>query len=109
MVSANKIANKPNFSTENVETLAAVFYNEITNNFVEGGDGMLPISGVRISVPELSPGELPRDGLARLANLNPQKHIYIHGGAGYGKTTLLAQLARSTETAACSPECGQSF
>jgi len=100
MVSANKIANKPNFSTENVETLAAVFYNEITNNFVEGGDGMLPISGVRISVPELSPGELPRDGLARLANLNPQKHIYIHGGAGYGKTTLLAQLARSTETAA---------
>jgi len=60
---------------------------------------MLPISGARLSVPELSPGELPRDGLVRLANLNPQKHIYIHGGAGYGKTTLLAQLARAAETA----------
>ena len=59
---------------------------------------MLPISGARLSVPELSPGELPRDRLVRSANLNPQKHIYIHGGAGYGKTTLLAQLARTTET-----------
>ena len=76
----------------------AAFYNKITNNSVEGGDGMLPISGARLSVPELSPGELPRDRLVRSANLNPQKHIYIHGGAGYGKTTLLAQLARTTET-----------
>jgi len=32
-----------------------------------------PISGARLSVPELGQGELPRGGLVRSVNLNPQK------------------------------------
>lgn len=60
---------------------------------------MLPISGARLSVPKGGPGELLRDELVRSADREPQKHVYIHGGAGYGKTTLLSQLARSADAA----------
>jgi LuxR family maltose regulon positive regulatory protein len=57
---------------------------------------VLPISSVRLSVPNAILGELPRTELVRTALANPLKHVYIHGGAGYGKTTLLSQLARAS-------------
>lgn len=58
---------------------------------------MVNISSVRLSVPKASAGEILRKDLIAAVLDSPKKLIYIHAGAGYGKTTLLSQVANSTE------------
>lgn len=55
------------------------------------------ISSVRLAAPKESAGEVFRQELIDAILGNPQKLIYIHAGAGYGKTTLLSQIANAGE------------
>ncbi|MBP7331147.1 MAG: hypothetical protein KBA08_02360 [Firmicutes bacterium] len=60
---------------------------------------MSTVSSVKISVPSKTAGEILREGLVSQI-LNCQKKLaYVHAGAGYGKTTLLAQAANSVKNA----------
>lgn len=54
---------------------------------------MNSISSTRLSVPGAYAGEITRKELIVKALESQKKFIYIHAGAGYGKTTLLSQLA----------------
>lgn len=51
------------------------------------------ISSVRLTVPKAAAGELMRKGLVNAVLEDRRKLTYIHAGAGYGKTTLLSQIA----------------
>ena len=51
------------------------------------------ISTVRIAVPKAVHGEIIRHRLVTALLHCQKKLVYIHAGAGYGKTTLLSQLA----------------
>lgn len=53
-------------------------------------------ASVLISVPKPAQGEMPREGLIDKIATHSRRIVYIHAGAGYGKTTLLAQVARFT-------------
>lgn len=58
---------------------------------------MLNVSSIRVTIPKATAGEIFRRGLVETVLGSPQKTAYIHGGAGYGKTTLLAQIANAKE------------
>jgi tetratricopeptide (TPR) repeat protein len=58
---------------------------------------MINISSVRLAVPKASAGDISRKGLVETILGSPKKLIYINAGAGYGKTTLLSQVANSIE------------
>lgn len=47
-----------------------------------------------LTVPKAAPGEMLRKRLTNQIEAGTGRIVYIHAGAGYGKTTLLAQLAR---------------
>ena len=58
---------------------------------------MLNIPSVRLTAPKAAAGEIVHKNLID-AVLNSSKTLaYIHAGAGYGKTTLLSQIANSAE------------
>lgn len=56
---------------------------------------MNKVSSMRITIPNKEKSELYRNNLIQTITNNQIKFAYIHAGAGYGKTTLLAQLAHS--------------
>lgn len=47
-----------------------------------------------LTVPKAAPGEMIRQTLIDQIERDARRIVYVHAGAGYGKTTLLAQLAR---------------
>ena len=54
------------------------------------------VSTARLIIPKTLNVEIPRQELyGRIISSN-HKFVYIHAGAGYGKTTLLSQIARSS-------------
>jgi LuxR family maltose regulon positive regulatory protein len=55
------------------------------------------ISNVRISVPKAAHGEIIRRELLSAVLDDQKKLVYVHAGAGYGKTTLLSQAANLLE------------
>ena len=55
---------------------------------------MRKISSIRLTVPKAAGGEIARDSLVDRILEGKTGFTYIHAGAGYGKTTLLSQLAR---------------
>ncbi|HWR57093.1 MAG TPA: hypothetical protein VN462_11315, partial [Negativicutes bacterium] len=57
---------------------------------------MLNVPSVRLTVPKAAAGEIVRGKLVDTILESPKKLVYIQAGAGYGKTTLLAQVANST-------------
>lgn len=61
---------------------------------------MNSISSARLSAPGAYAGEITRHELIGKALESQKKFIYIHAGAGYGKTTLLSQLADTAENVA---------
>jgi ATP/maltotriose-dependent transcriptional regulator MalT len=58
---------------------------------------MLNIPSARLTVPRAVAGEIVRKNLIDTVLNSPAKLVYIHAGAGHGKTTLLSQVANSTE------------
>ncbi len=60
---------------------------------------MRNVPSVRLTVPKAAAGEIVRKKLIDTVLNNPKKLAYIHAGAGYGKTTLLSQIANSVENA----------
>ena len=58
---------------------------------------MLNIPSARLTVPGAAVGEIVRKNLIDTVLNSPAKLVYIHAGAGHGKTTLLSQVANSTE------------
>lgn len=58
---------------------------------------MMNISSVRLAVPKADSGKLLRRRLIGVIRKDQKKLTYIHAGAGYGKTTLLSQIALSAE------------
>lgn len=60
---------------------------------------MANVSSVKISVPTETAGEIMRKELVSAILSTQKKLTYIHAGAGYGKTTLLAQVSNSVENA----------
>ncbi|MDD4169458.1 MAG: hypothetical protein PHD36_04230 [Desulfotomaculaceae bacterium] len=60
---------------------------------------MANVSSVKISVPAETAGEIMRKELVSAVLSTQKKLTYIHAGAGYRKTTLLAQVSNSVENA----------
>lgn len=60
---------------------------------------MLNIPSARLTIPKAIGGELVRHKLIDTVLNSPAKVVCIHAGAGYGKTTLLSQIARKMEKA----------
>ncbi len=58
---------------------------------------MFNIPSVRLTAPKGTVGEIIRKILLDTVIDSPAKLVYIHAGAGYGKTTLMSQVASSTE------------
>ena len=58
---------------------------------------MLNIPSARLTVPRAAAGEIVRQNLIDTVLNSPAKLVYIHAGAGHGKTTLLSQVANSAE------------
>ncbi len=58
---------------------------------------MFNIPSTRLTVPRAAAGEIVRQNLINTILCSPAKLVYIHAGAGYGKTTLLSQVANSFE------------
>lgn len=56
------------------------------------------ISSVRLAIPKASTREILRNELVASILNNQKKLTYIHAGAGFGKTTLLSQVANSMKT-----------
>jgi LuxR family maltose regulon positive regulatory protein len=54
---------------------------------------MINIPSIRITVPKTAAAMIARHHLLAAFQNSPQKITYIHAGAGYGKTTLLSQIA----------------
>jgi len=63
------------------------------------GMKMNSIARVRLTIPKAISGEIRREKLIETITNSKKKLIYIHAGAGYGKTTLLSQIARSSQSA----------
>lgn len=59
----------------------------------------MDISSVRLTVPRAAAGAVTRKSLVAAVRKDQRKLTYIHAGAGYGKTTLLSQIALSAERA----------
>ncbi|MGI6434556.1 MAG: AAA family ATPase [Syntrophomonadaceae bacterium] len=57
------------------------------------------IPSARLTVPGTAAGEIIRKNLIDAVLSSATKLVYIHGAAGYGKTTLLSQIANSAEYA----------
>lgn len=57
------------------------------------------ISSIRLTIPKRAGGEIVRHKLIDTVWYSKKEIIYIHAGAGYGKTTLLSQLANLSEHA----------
>jgi LuxR family maltose regulon positive regulatory protein len=55
------------------------------------------ISSARLTVPKPAEGEIARKELIGSIQNSNKKFVYIHAGAGYGKTTLLSQIANSAD------------
>jgi LuxR family maltose regulon positive regulatory protein len=60
---------------------------------------MFNVPSARIRVPKTAGGDIVRRSLIDTVLNNPKKLAYIHAGAGFGKTTLLAQIANSAPNA----------
>ncbi len=60
---------------------------------------MLKIPSARLTVPKPALGQIERKSLMDKVLTGSKKLAYIHGGAGYGKTTLLSQIANTAEYA----------
>ncbi|HYE82522.1 MAG TPA: hypothetical protein VEG39_10225 [Clostridia bacterium] len=58
---------------------------------------MANVSSVRLTIPKAASGGIIRSELVSSVLGNKKKLVYIHAGAGYGKTTLLSQIAVSCE------------
>jgi hypothetical protein len=58
---------------------------------------MFNIPSVRLTIPRAAAGEIVRKNLIDTVLNSPAKLVYIHAGAGHGKTTLLSQVANSAE------------
>ena len=58
---------------------------------------MFNIPSARLTVPRAAAGEILRKNLIDTVLDNHAKLVYIHAGAGHGKTTLLSQVANSSE------------
>lgn len=56
---------------------------------------MVDISTAKITIPKAPIGEIKRNNLIDLVLKSQNRVVYIHAGAGFGKTTLLSQLAYS--------------
>lgn len=50
-----------------------------------------------LAAPKATPGEMLRQELMEQINTDSRKIVFIYAGAGYGKTTLLSQLARDAQ------------
>jgi len=61
---------------------------------------MSDIPSVRLSAPGAAAGEIIRSHLIHVLMSSPARLVYIHAGAGYGKTTLLSQVAQRASKAA---------
>lgn len=57
------------------------------------------ISSVRLTVPKALSGEINRRNLIDRILDSDRKIVYVHAGAGFGKTTLLSQIARCSQSA----------
>ncbi len=60
---------------------------------------MLNVPSVRLTVPKSFDGEILREILIDTIINSPKKLIYIHAGAGHGKTTFLSQIANCSGNA----------
>jgi LuxR family maltose regulon positive regulatory protein len=60
---------------------------------------MLNIPSARLTVPRAVGGEIVRSNLIDTVLNSPKRLVYINAGAGYGKTTLLSQVANSAANA----------
>lgn len=58
---------------------------------------MINLPKVRMTPPKESNGQIIRTELIDAALGHEEKLVYVYAGAGYGKTTLLAQIANSIE------------
>jgi len=58
---------------------------------------MLNIPSVRLTYPLTTSEEISRKPLINKISSSPKKLLYVNASAGYGKTTLLAQLAKSAK------------
>ncbi len=58
---------------------------------------MLNIPSARLTIPKSVAGEILRKNLIDTILNSTRNLVYIHGGAGHGKTTLLSQVANSAE------------
>lgn len=56
------------------------------------------VPSVRLTVPKAAAGELMRENLVAAVEADRRRLIYIQAGAGYGKTTLLSQIALSAQS-----------
>jgi ATP/maltotriose-dependent transcriptional regulator MalT len=73
-------------------------YNNM-NEIKTEGEAMINIPSVRITVPKGTAALIIRKDLLNTVLGCPKKLAYIHAGAGYGKTTLLSQIAGGAENA----------
>lgn len=55
------------------------------------------VSSVRLAIPKAAAGEIVRNELVASILSSQNKVAYIHAGAGFGKTTLLSQVANLAE------------
>jgi LuxR family maltose regulon positive regulatory protein len=60
---------------------------------------MLNVPKAKITVPKAAMGKIVRWNLIDVVLNSPNKIAYIHAGAGFGKTTLLSQIANSAANA----------
>ena len=58
---------------------------------------MFNIPSARLTVPRAATGEIVRKKLIDTVLNSPAKLVYIHAGAGHGKTTLLSQVASNAK------------
>jgi LuxR family maltose regulon positive regulatory protein len=65
----------------------------LTSGFSDGVKIMFNIPSARMTVPRAAAGEVARTNLVDTVLNSNAKLVYIHAGAGYGKTTLLSQVA----------------
>lgn len=60
---------------------------------------MFNVPSGRLTVPKAVSGEILRENLLNMILKGSKKFSYIHAGAGYGKTTLLSQVANRAGSA----------
>ena len=54
----------------------------------------MKVASALLTVPKAAPGEMLRSRLTAPFEASGRRILFVHAGAGYGKTTLLAQLTR---------------